>query len=554
MNPDDVAKIVGAAAVAASDPEAEKRVRDVYDTAAKLAAGEPATGGPTMEDLAGAEGLAKALAKNLGFRPERPHAENHPRSVVEKLVSAGTAALLFHDPRGRAFAEFEVGGHTERHPIPSRPFKHWLQSQYQKAYGKRAGENAVSEALGALRGIAEAEGPEREVFLRSSHADDGCLYIDLGDSDWRSVRIDKFGWSVVDSCPVAFIRPSGKGKLPIPEQGGELSNWSEFINVPDDSERLLVLAWVVHSLISPGPHPILVLMGEQGSAKSTTARVLQASIDPNEGNLRTPPRSARDLAIAANNCFLLAYDNLSGLPTWLSDLLCRMSTGAGFATRALYTDDEEAIFSATRPVLLNGIDDLATRADLAERSIVIELPPIPPGSRRAERAFWREFHRAAPGFFGALMTLLSKVLKVREEVILSSSPRMADFAETGVAVCRALGLPDESFLNAYEVNRASSSAVALESQPVAMAIQELLANGEPWSGTVTGLLGVLSGIAERAGIARNTFTWPKSPARLGTELRRATPGLRQLGISIEFNKVGKAKTRIVTLSVAASQK
>jgi hypothetical protein len=105
-------------------------------------------------------------------------------------------------------------------------------------------------------------------------------------------------------------------------------------------------------------------------------RVLRALVDPNTAALRTTPRDERDLVIAANNGWLMALDNLSHLPDWLSDALCRLATGNGFATRELYTDAEEAIFATQRPIVKNGIEELATRGDLLDRSIVLYLPTI----------------------------------------------------------------------------------------------------------------------------------------------------------------------------------
>ena len=109
-----------------------------------------------------------------------------------------------------------------------------------------------------------------------------------------------------------------------------------------------------------GPYPVLVLTGEQGSAKSTCARMLRALVDPHEAALRAPPRNEHELFIAARNAHVLAFDNLSTVSPWLSDALSRLATGAGFAARKLYTDDEENVISAERPTILNSIDAVVT--------------------------------------------------------------------------------------------------------------------------------------------------------------------------------------------------
>src|SRR5256714_12145112 len=107
--------------------------------------------------------------------------------------------------------------------------------------------------------------------------------------------------------------------------------------------------------------------------------------------------------IAANNGHVLAFDNLSGLSPWLSDALCRLASGGSFAVRQLYTDDEEVLFEAARPILLNGIEEVISRPDLGDRAIFLSLAPISEALRRPENELWREFEIARPHILGALL-------------------------------------------------------------------------------------------------------------------------------------------------------
>jgi hypothetical protein len=87
--------------------------------------------------------------------------------------------------------------------------------------------------------------------------------------------------------------------------------------VKSDAEFVLVVSWLLACLRNRGPYPVIVLSGEQGSAKSTFSAILRALLDPNTAPLRALPREDRDLFIAANNGYVLAFDNVSGLPTWI---------------------------------------------------------------------------------------------------------------------------------------------------------------------------------------------------------------------------------------------
>jgi hypothetical protein len=148
---------------------------------------------------------------------------------------------------------------------------------------------------------------------------------------------------------------------------------------------------------------VLVLAGEHGTCKSTFVAILRALVDPNASALRALPREDRDLFIAASNGWVLAFDNVSRLPDWISDTLCRLATGGGFATRKLYSDDDEQLFAAMRPIMLNGIEDFVGRPDLADRSVFLTLASIADEARQSEEEFWAAFETDRPLILGALL-------------------------------------------------------------------------------------------------------------------------------------------------------
>ena len=226
----------------------------------------------------------------------------------------------------------------------------------------------------------------------------GRLYLDLADDQWRAVEIGRRGWRIVAEPPVRFRRAAGMLPLPIATKGGSVETLRTFLNVRRKYDFVLVVAWALAVLRNCGPYPVLVLAGEQGSAKSTLAAILRALLDPNSAPLRALPREDRDLFIAATNSHVLAFDNVSGLPSWISDTLCRLATGGGFAVRQLYTDQDEVLFDATRPVILIGIEDVVTRPDLADRAIFLTLEPIPDDQRRPEKELWAAFDRESAIF------------------------------------------------------------------------------------------------------------------------------------------------------------
>lgn len=165
-----------------------------------------------------------------------------------------------------------------------------------------------------------------------------------------------------------------------------VSELAELINVSLESrDWKLIVAWLLQALRGTGPYPVLVLNGGQGSGKSTAAKMLRALLDPNLSPLRSLSRDERDLFIAAINGWALAFDNISGLSQWISDALCKLATGGGLSVRELYSDADETLLDALRPVVLNGITDFVDKQDLVDRALQVYLPSIPKTERKLEK-------------------------------------------------------------------------------------------------------------------------------------------------------------------------
>ena len=346
-------------------------------------------------------------------------------------------------PDGTGFADLDINGHRETWPIRAKGFRRWLARRFFEETGGAPSSEALQSALNVIEAKAHFDAPERIVHIRVGGLD-GRLYLDLGDETWRAVEIDATGWRVIDNPPVRFRRASGMQPLPIPARGGSVEALRSFLNVQSDADFVLVVAWALACLRNRGPYPVIVLSGEQGSAKSTFSAILRALLDPNTAPLRALPREDRDLFIAASNGHVLAFDNVSGLPAWISDTLCRLATGGGFAVRQLYTDQDEVLFDAARPVILNGIEDIVTRPDLADRAVFLTLEPIPEERRRPEAELWAAFEAERPRILGVLLDAVVEGLKRLPETRLAKLPRMADFAlwatacETGALAHRHL--------------------------------------------------------------------------------------------------------------------
>jgi hypothetical protein len=288
------------------------------------------------------------------------------------------------------------------------------------------------------------------------------------------VKIGPDGWQLVAEAPVRFRRPAGMLALPAPERGGSIETLGVLLNLPDAHDFVLLMSWLLASLRGRPPYPPLVISGEQGSAKTTLAKMLRALADPNAAPVRTVPREERDLFIAANNGHVLAFDNLSELPPWLSDGLCRLASGGAFAARQLYTDQDEVLFAAARPIILNGIEDIVTRPDLGDRALFLTLRPIPERKRQPESQLWRAFESERALLLGALLDAVSHGLRKLSQVRLDQLPRMADFAMWATA-CETAFWPAGAFVRAFTANRKAAIEHAIDADPVAARVRDIMA-------------------------------------------------------------------------------
>jgi hypothetical protein len=459
--------------------------------------------------------------------------------------SRPNAGGLFHTSDKVAYADLEVFGWRETWPIRSRDFRHWLVRIYFETTGMAPNSEALQTALALCEARAFFDGPERRVFTRVGGAG-GKVYIDLANEHWQAIEISSTGWRVLDSkrVPVRFRRAPGMLPLPEPRAGGSVEDLRSFLNVKSDDDFELALAWLLAAMRDRGPYPVLALMGEQGSAKTSFATILRSLVDPNTAALRSFPREDRDLLIAASNGWVAGFDNVSRIPSWLSDALCRLSTGGGFSTRKLYTDDEEQIFNAQRPAVLNGIEDYVNRPDLADRTIFLTLEPIPEDRRRPDQALQDELNVARPQILGALLNLVVTGLERLPRTKLARLPRMADFALWGTACERTPG----AFMRAYENNRASAVEIILEADLVATAVRTLMKvrGGAEWAGTSSALLKDLNEVVDEG--QHRDRAWPSQPNVLSGRLRRAATNLRKVGIEVTF-EAGHRRGRMIHITV-----
>ena len=374
--------------------------------------------------------------------------------------------------------------------------------------------------------------------MRVGHAGNS-IYLDLCNDAGEIVELTADGWKITQQAPVKFERPRGMLPLPRPVTGGSIDDLRPLLPRLDEESWILVASWLLGAMNSDGPYPILSVIGEAGSAKSTMCRLLRNVLDPRVGDLRMMPKTARDLAIAASHAHLLVFDNVSHLQPAHSDALCQIATGASFGTRQLFTDGDEILIRVQHPILFNGIDEFVERTDLRDRCIRIDLPHLDEGRRRPERALYREFVEVHPQVLGALCDAVCPAIRNRDQAAPMALPRMADFAGWVVAAEPALPWAAGEFIRAMNANSRRALRAGLGGDAICGAINDLVPPGaDQWEGTAGALHGLLH--VRIPSDARRSARFPSNTMALVSRLRRIAPDMRSaMGIDITVVDAGQ---------------
>jgi putative DNA primase/helicase len=454
---------------------------------------------------------------------------------------------LFHDSDGNPFATTRVDGSVVTVPVKSEPYKDFIRHQaYEK--GEVISDKDLKARINHDAMHAKFEGEEHPIFVRvgefNGHVFTGSkakqakrIYVDLAD-DGRAVEVTAKGWKVVNPA-CKFRRAAGMLPLPTPIPG-DIQLLRPFVNLDEDDYRLF-LTCVIAAFRFGRPTPILLVTGEHGSGKTTLARIFRKLVDPSTAPVQTASTNERDLQIAAANSWIVNIDNQSKLSDALSDSLCRLATGSGLRTRTLYTDSDERIFNAVRPILMNSIEELATRPDFLDRTVHLHTREIKP--RRPEEEMWAEFDAVAPRILGGLMDAVSCAMK-NVASVTGDFPRMADFAKWSIAAAPALGFSGDEFIAAYKANREKSITVALDDSPIYLPLHRLLED-EDFRGTTNELLEEL---VHNSGMGYNMTSrgdLPKTAKALACILDRLIPNLRADGITVK--RLGRDPVRRVQI-------
>jgi len=464
-----------------------------------------------------------------------------PMGIVTLAIEADTK--FFQDQHGDVFAWISTARgepHFECLRIRSKAFQARLLDLI------RAKRETTNEAEGGnslptpsdirhaieLLELQAYDSHRIELANRCRANDDGTL-IDLGDPNWKMIAMTPKGWEIVGHSGPLFYRTRHQRPLVEPIRGGDIDELYKFVPVETEEEKLLVTAWMIASLYPLVPNPILLFVGQQGSAKTTRSRRLRSLLDPSV----TPvlgDMEMSDLFLTFQHHAVPCFENVSRFSRREADMFCRAVTGNGVERRKLYTDSDQKLYSFRRPIIINGLDTPSIRPDFLDRCVIINC-------RRIQdfvplQKLDQDFESARPRILGAMLDLLVEALKLLGNTTPAKEFRMADFAHFGRAVAKALGKNAVDFDKAYRANIRQQDCEILEDSPMVRAVEkfaEKFTSEKPWKGSAGELLELLRDRAHVLGDANVKADLPKSPRWLSSRLSELAIALGTRSVVIE---------------------
>ncbi len=480
-----------------------------------------------------AETVAPAADAARGGKNDQ---DDKPTTAKVLIEIALKNTELFHDERSDGYAVLVHGGVRRTLKLRGREFRRWLAGTFYATTDRAANNEALATAMNVLEAKATFDGRQLALCNRFAMRDE-AIYIDMADSEWRVIKVTANGWEIMQKPPVLFRRYSHQMALPVPVRGGKLSDLHRHLAIKDADDKLLVEAWLVACAFEHSPRPAIDLHGPQGASKSTAARILKAITDPSVTESVDLGKAPADLAQVLDHHAVPCFDNVSSIPGWAADLLCRAVTGGAFSKRELYSDDQDILMTFKRAIVITGINIPTHAPDLLDRLLLIELERIASDKRMDEATFWKQFAADRPRLFGALLDGIAGALKHLPSVKLDLLPRMADFARIACAYAESAGVGADKMIDILLRQGARQTQEVLDADPVASAVREFIQRRRTWVGTASELLKLLN---ESAPTPRPE-SWPRQSNRLSRRLNVLHSTLNEIGISVRRLKEGQER-------------
>ena len=455
-------------------------------------------------------------------------------------------------PTDKAYLWMSVGDHRQLFDLDSKEFRAWLSGLYSDRHQRAVlSSSAIRDNRDAIVSMLARIKPPQKIDLKIKTAMlDGEIFYDLGDEEWRCVRMSHTAGVEVVPAPLGLRRTKAQGTQAMPDltaTPADMDRLTAMMRITDKDDQLLIKAWICAGIVPDIPHPIMWMTGGQGSGKSMRAAMIKSILDPSVLRQTSLPDSRKDLGVLLANCHCLVLDNIDQpFTNWQVEMLCQSVTGGAAVARELFTDGDLAINVFNKGALVfTSIGVVSNAPDLLDRAILLPVPDLTEDDRRTETAMWAEYETAIPKVLGGVFKSIQQAMTILPSVAAEfergewPQQRMADFVVWGEALARAAwGKEPGEFLEAYR-RRISQMAGEIVAGDLAMStLAEFIRERIVWKGRMKDLLRELVKMNryEDQEWQPPTKGWPRTPNALGKKLEKYRTDLARQGIKIEKDR------------------
>lgn len=385
------------------------------------------------------------------------------------------------------------------------------------------------------------------IYNRIGRKHDAILY-DLQTNDYKSVKITDEGYEIIDTPAGVFQRADLDLPQVEPIFDENYDYWGvmeELFNFRNAKELELFTLWLISTYIPDIAHPLLLISGPHGSAKSTACSMIQSLVSPQKLERSTLPRKVSDLVIRLANRCICVFDNCSKLNLDLSDALCSCCTGGSYEKRKLYTDSQLITIPLKSSVVLNSCEALIERPDLLSRTLQFNLQTLDGDRLKSDDAIQKRFEEEKPYLLGFIFMCVSDFLyqdEKMDESEINYVVRMTQFQKVAMKIGRtSFSMTQEYVENLLLENKKQVDIQVLETNPVSFLILNFMKDKKEWVGSVTELYDKLDLLAFQLGIERSNKLYPKHAASLSMRLNTLASMLEQAGITFHIKPSGNYK-------------
>lgn len=480
-------------------------------------------------------------------RPE----ENTSEKIYKFAKTKIKKCIVLENDSSQIFALIENDNHIETIDLSNTKAKSWLRYSYYSQTGKNPSDEMYTNALLLIKAEAiHARTASREPIFNRIAMSSGSIYYDLTTSDWKALKITKDSVKTVNldiSSPV-FVRTQSQKQqfMPVFEDKNTLDELMDLLRIPKE-DRQIFKVHLISMFLEGFPIPVMSIIGEHGSIKSTISKSVKQLVDPSGAKTISLSKNSDNLVLSFHNRYCVCFDNVSKIDQPISDILCKAVTGDGNVKRKLYTDSDEIIYDYKRKIILNGISPNLEFPDLVDRNITYVTGKVSEEERITEEEFEKKFNILLPSVLGQIFQTLSDTMKIYDSVKIEIKqlPRMADFAIWGECVSRTLGYESLSFLNQYKEKIKLHSIDTNESYPIISIVEDMLKDRDSYEDTLQKFYKTIKICAESEGIDINSrhVNFPKAANKIREHITRLKQNFRTIGLEIDIAQYTKRDKR-----------